>query len=189
MEARHVACSLPWHYCQPLGSHTEAGVRNSPYLLDVPYLSIMKVWYTAGLDFRSGKLQWSTEWLWGCIKLGKHLTKWKLRCPPCAQPAVGSLSHYLVYCPYIEDIRLKYVRKFIIANTRAARLSSNEAALRILILDPDLYLLLVDIRYLRYRKYTLSHVNTICTTNLKSSIKWKVDQWTVKKKLLQLHKS
>ena len=55
--------------------------------------------------------------------------------------SIGSLS------PYTEEIRQKYVPKCIVANPKVARLSGNEAALVISILDPESSLLPEEIRY------------------------------------------
>lgn len=68
-------------------------------------------------------------------------------CTACNTNSVGSLSHYLLYYPYTGDIRLQYVPKFVIANTKVARLSGNEPALMISILDPESSLLPENIRY------------------------------------------
>ena len=61
--------------------------------------------------------------------------------------SIGTLSHYLLYCPYTEEIRQKYVPKCIVANPKVARLAGNEAALVISILDPESSLLPEEIRY------------------------------------------
>ena len=60
---------------------------------------------------------------------------------------VGSLPHYLLYCSFTEEIRQKYVPKFILANPKVTRLADNETALVISILDPESSLLPEDIRY------------------------------------------
>ena len=61
--------------------------------------------------------------------------------------SIGSLSHYLLYCPYTEEIRQKYVPKFIVDNPKAARPAGNEAALMMSILDPESSRLPEEIRY------------------------------------------
>ena len=49
----------------------------------------------------------------------------------------GSLAHYLLHCPYVEEIR----NNFIISNPNVASLADNETAL-----DPESALLPEDIR-------------------------------------------
>ena len=49
----------------------------------------------------------------------------------------GSLAHYLLHCPYVEEIR----NNFIIINPNVASLADNETAL-----DPESALLPEDIR-------------------------------------------
>ena len=61
--------------------------------------------------------------------------------------AIGSLSHYLLYCPFTADIREKYVPQFVLANPKVASLADNETALIISILDPESSLLPEEIRY------------------------------------------
>ena len=61
--------------------------------------------------------------------------------------AIGSLSHYLLYCPFTAEIREKYVPQFVLANPKVASLANNETALLISILDPESSLLPEEIRY------------------------------------------
>ena len=49
----------------------------------------------------------------------------------------GSLSHYLLYCPFVEVIRQEYVPKFILSNPQVTSLVDNEESLIISILDPE----------------------------------------------------
>ena len=87
----------------------------------------------------------------GVYKTREILHKMKIAkspmCTACCTNSVGSLSHYLLYCPYTEEIRQKYVPKFIVANPKVARLAGNEAALMISILDPESSLLPEEIRF------------------------------------------
>ena len=69
------------------------------------------------------------------------------QCTACSMNAVGSLSHYLLYCPLTEKIREKYVPQFVLANPKVASLANNETALLISILDPESSLLPEDIRH------------------------------------------
>ena len=68
-------------------------------------------------------------------------------CTACGTHSIGSLSHYLLYCLFTEDIRQKYIPQFVIANPMVARLADNEAALMISILDPESSLLPDDVRF------------------------------------------
>ena len=130
-------------------------VRYSLYLLDVSSLFIMKpakVWSMAGLDSKEVKKAAVVNWMTlGVYKTREILHKMKIvkspMCTACCTNSVGSLSHYLLYCPYTEEIRQKYVPKFIVANPKVARLVGNEAALKLSILDPESSLLPEEIRY------------------------------------------
>ena len=65
-----------------------------------------------------------------------------------------------MYCPYTEDIRQKYIPQCVIANPMVARLTDNEAALMISILDPESSLLPDDVRFnweSSKKIYTLTH--------------------------------
>ena len=87
----------------------------------------------------------------GVYKTRKALHKMKVikspLCTACSLNAEGSLSHYLLYCPFTEEIRQKYVPQFVLANPRVVSLANNEAALLISILDPESSLLPEEIRY------------------------------------------
>ena len=132
-----------------------AEVMNSLYLLDVPSLSIMKpakLWSMAGLDSKEVKKAAVVNWMiLGVYKTREILHKMKTvkspMCTACQTNSVGSLSHYLLYCPYTEEIRQQYVPQFIVANPKVARLTGNEALLMISILDPESCLLPKEIRY------------------------------------------
>ena len=149
-------------------------------MLDISSLSVTKpakLWSMAGLD--------ATEVKKACIvnymTLGVYRTRNVLHtmkkiksnlCTACSQNAVGSLEHYLLYCPFTENIREQFVPKFIFANPKITGLIDNEAALVISILDPESNLLPEDIRqnwqsseviYSLSRDYVF-----MCTRNLKS---------------------
>ena len=132
-----------------------AEVMDSLYLLDVPSLSIMKpakIWSMAGLDAQEVKKAAVVNWMsLGVYKSREILHKMKIvkspMCTACSTNSVGSLAHYLLYCPYTEAIRQQYVPKFIVANPKVARLAGNEEALIISILDPESSLLPEEIRY------------------------------------------
>ena len=114
-------------------------------LLDTASLSIMKpakVWCMAGLDSIEVKKAAVVNWMTlGVYKTRETLHKMKVikspLCTACPMNAVGSLSHYLLYCPFTEQIRQKYVQKFILANPKVASLANDETALLISILDPE----------------------------------------------------
>jgi hypothetical protein len=61
----------------------------------------------------------------------------KIVMSPMCTNSVGSLSNYLLYGTFKEEIRQKYVPKFIVANPKVARLAGNELALMISNLDPE----------------------------------------------------
>ena len=62
------------------------------------------------------------------------------------QNAVGSLDHYLLYCPFTDKIRGQFIPKFILADLKITSLIDNEAAVVISILDSESNLLPEDIR-------------------------------------------
>ena len=66
-------------------------------------------------------------------------------CTACSQNAVVSLEHYLLYCPFTEQICEHFIPKFILANPKITGLIDNEAALMISIFDPESNLLPDDI--------------------------------------------
>ena len=124
-------------------------------LLDISSLSIMKpakVWSMAGLDSievrKSAVVNWMTL---GVYKTREALHKMKAikspQCTACSMNAIGSLSHYLLYCPLTAEIREKYVPQFVLANPKVASLANNETALLISILDPESSLLPEEIRH------------------------------------------
>ena len=67
-------------------------------------------------------------------------------CSACHLNAVGSLEHYLLYCPFVEEIRQKFVPKLFLSNPKVSSLLQNEAALMVTILDPESTVLPDDIR-------------------------------------------
>ena len=68
-------------------------------------------------------------------------------CAACPMNVVGSLPHYLLYCPFTEEIRQKFAPQFIMNNPRIAGITNNEAALIVSILDPESALLPDDVRF------------------------------------------
>ena len=106
----------------------------------------------AGLDLIEVKKAAVVNWMTlGVYKTRETLHKMKVikspLCTACPMNAVGSLSHYLLYCPFTEQIRQKYVPKFILANPKVASLANDETALLISILDPESSLLPDDVRH------------------------------------------
>ena len=67
-------------------------------------------------------------------------------CTACSNNAIGSLEHYLLYCPFTQEIREHFIPQFIQCNPKITSLIDNEAALVISILDPESNLLPEDIR-------------------------------------------
>ena len=108
-------------------------------LLDISSLSIMKpakVWSMAGLDSIEVKKSAVANWMTlGVNKTREALHKMKVigspQCTACSMNSIGSLSHYLLYCPLTEKIREKYVPQFVLANPKVASLANNETALLI----------------------------------------------------------
>ena len=101
-------------------------------LLDIGSLSVLKpakVWSMAGLDSvevrKSAVVNWMTL---GVYKTRETLHKMKAikspLCVACSMNAIGSLSHYLLYCPFTADIREKYVPQFVLANPKVASLAN-----------------------------------------------------------------
>ena len=158
----------PWHpdrwrlYCRDtIASFWDSRLKqkaetmNSLCMLDISSLSILKpakIWSMAGLDAtevrKAGVVNWMTL---GVYKTREVLHKMKLvksdLCTACTMNVIGSLPHYLLYCPFTEEIRQKYVPKFILSNPKVARLAGDETALIISILDPESALLPEDIRF------------------------------------------
>ena len=58
-------------------------------------------------------------------------------CTACPLNAVGSLEHYLLYCPFVQEIHERFVPQLFLSNTKVSRLLENEAALMVTILDPE----------------------------------------------------
>ena len=124
-------------------------------MLDVANLSILqpaKVWSIAGLDSTEVKKAAVANWMTlGVYQTREILFKMKVikspLCTACSMNVIGSLAHYLLYCPFTESIRQQYVPKFILANPKVTRLSDSETALVISILDPESSLLPDEIRF------------------------------------------
>ena len=141
-------------------------------LLDISSLSIMKpakVWSMAGLDSIEVRKSTVVNWMTlGVYKTREALHTMKIikspQCTACSMNAIGSLSHYLIYCPFTAEIREKYVPQFVLANPKVASLANNETALLISILDPESSLLPEEIRHnweSSKKIYALSH-DQIC---------------------------
>ena len=59
----------------------------------------------------------------------------------------GSLPHYLLYCPFVEDIRQTFVPQFLRSNPKVASPIDNETSIMISILDPESSLLPKEVQY------------------------------------------
>ena len=133
----------------------KAEAMSSLNLLDISSLSILqpaKVWSMAGLDSTEVRKAAVVSWMTlGVYKTRETLHKMKVikspLCTACTMNVVGSLSHYLLYCPFTENIRQSYVPKFVLSNPKVASLHDNETALIISILYPESSLLPEDIRF------------------------------------------
>jgi hypothetical protein len=157
----------PWRpdrwraYCQDkVAAHWDAKLKEeavsklSLFLLDISSLSITKpakIWSMAGLNATEIKKACIVNWM----QLGVYRTRSVLHkmkkiksniCSACHLNAVGSLEHYLLYCPFVEEIRQKFVPKLFLSNPKVSSLLQNEAALLVTILDPESTLLQDDIR-------------------------------------------
>ena len=101
------------------GSHTAGtpllitGTPNSLRFLDTDSLSIIKPaknWSMAGLDSAETKKTAVLNWMiLGVYKTRELLHKMKIimsdLCAACSMNVKGSLPHYVLYCPFVEDIR------------------------------------------------------------------------------------
>ena len=133
----------------------EAENKKSLFLLDISSLSILKpakIWSMAGLDAtetrKAAIVNWMTTGVYQCRELLHKMSKIKSNlCTACTMNVVGSLSHYLLYCLFTEDIRNTFLPKFLLANPRISSIFGNETALIISILDPESSLLPEEIRF------------------------------------------
>ena len=133
----------------------EAETKSSLCLLDISSLSILKpakIWSMAGLDSQEVRKAAVSNWMaLGVYRSQEVLYKMKLAksdiCAACPMNVVGSLPHYLLYCPFTEEIRQKFAPQFIMNNPRIAGITNNEAALIVSILDPESALLPDDVRF------------------------------------------
>jgi hypothetical protein len=106
----------------------------------------------AGLDATEVRKACVVNWMYlGVYRTREILHKMKKiksnLCTACPINAIGSLSHYLLYCQFTEEIRQKFVPQFILSNPKIASLANNENALIVSILDPESSLLPDEIRY------------------------------------------
>ena len=104
-----------------------------------------------------------------CMTLGVYKTRVNLHkmkvikspmCTACNMNVPGSLSHYLLYCPFVEVIRQEYVPKFILSNPQVTSLVDNEESLIISILDPESSIYLSIYLYFNFRD-TYTAVSTM----------------------------
>ena len=124
-------------------------------MLDVANLSITKpakVWSMAGLDSTEVRKAAIVNWMTlGVYQTRETLFKMKVikspMCTACSMNAIGSLAHYLLYCPFTESIRQNYVPKFILSNPKVSKVADNETALVLSILDPESSLLPEEVRF------------------------------------------
>ena len=133
----------------------EAESKLSLLLLDISSLSITKpakIWSMAGLNAKEIKKACIVNWM----QLGVYRTREVLKkmkkiksnmCTACTLNAVGSLEHYLLYCPFVEKIREKFVSQLFFNNPKVYNVLQNEAALIVTILDPESALLPDNIRH------------------------------------------
>ena len=124
-------------------------------MLDVANLFITKpakVWSMAGLDSTEVRKAAIVNWMTlGVYQTRETLFKMKVikspMCTACSMNAIGSLAHYLLYCPFTESIRQNYVPKFILSNPKVSKVADNETALVLSILDPESSLLPEEVRF------------------------------------------
>ena len=120
----------------------QAESKRSLCYLDTTSLSIMKpakVWSMAGLDSAKVKRAAVVNWMnLGVYKTREVLHKMNLiksdLCAACSMNVTGSLPHYLLYCPFVEDIRQTFVPQFLRSNPKVASLIDNETCIMISIL-------------------------------------------------------
>ena len=132
----------------------EAESKLSLLLLDISSLSITKpakIWSMAGLNATETKKACIVNWM----QLGVYRTREALHkmkkikskiCSACPLNVVGSLEHYLLYCPFVQEIRERFVPQLFRSNPKVSSLLENEAALMVTILDPESALLPDNIR-------------------------------------------
>ena len=133
----------------------QAESKSSLCYLDTTSLSIMKpakVWSMAGLDSTQVKRAAVANWMnLGVYKTREVLHKMNLiksnLCVACSMNVIGSLPHYLLYCPFVEDIRQRFVPQFLQSNPKVASLIENETYIMISILDPESSLLPKEVQY------------------------------------------
>ena len=106
----------------------------------------------AGLDATEVKKSAVVNWMiTGVYQTREVLYKMNIiksdLCTACNMNVTGSLAHYVLHCPYVEEIRNNFVPKFILSNPRVVTLGDDETALLISILDPESSLLPEDIRH------------------------------------------
>ena len=132
----------------------EAQSKDTLSILDICSLSVTqpaKLWSMAGLDAVEVKKACIVNYMsLGVYRTREVLHKMKKTksnlCTACSNNAIGSLEHYLLYCPFTQEIREHFIPKFIQCNPKITSLIDNEAALVISILDPESNLLPEDIR-------------------------------------------
>ena len=133
----------------------QAELKSSLRFLDTDLLSIMKpakIWSMAGLDSEEAKKTAVLNWMiLGVYKTREALNKMKIiksdLCAACSMNVPGSLPHYILYCPFVEDIRQLFFPMFLLNNPSLASLMDDETSIIISILDPESSLLPAEVQY------------------------------------------
>jgi hypothetical protein len=93
-------------------------------------------------------------------------------CSACPLNIVGSLEHYLLYCPFVQEIHERFIPQLFCSNPKVSSLLENKATLMVTILDPESALLPnqykmqlgLQYRYLRIVQCTMYITNLRNTT-------------------------
>ena len=101
----------------------------------------MRGWQLAGLSSLTVREATIVNWmLMGTYFTRELLFKMKKtdspNCLGCGNTTEENLSHFLIHCPYYNQLREEYLPKLILLNSQICEIISNEFHLMLSILDP-----------------------------------------------------